>query len=204
MDPQGSADLARYRCLICHYIYNEKVEGVFFDDLPPDWICPVCGAPQSEFERLEDEPAPPPPRPAADWPAGPAPDRRSLEGLRRAADDLETHMTEIHRLAQTGESIIEPMRSARPVVSWDDILILGAQLARLPLERDATVDTTTVIGPKARRPLVLGTPIIVSHMSFGAVSKEAQQALAKGSAAAGTAMSSGEGGVLPDVLALAH
>jgi glutamate synthase domain-containing protein 2/rubredoxin len=183
--------MARYRCLICHYIYNEKVEGVFFGDLPPDWICPVCGAPPSEFERLEDEPPPPPPR-------------RSLEDLRRATDDLETHMAEIHRLAQTGESIIEPMRSARPVVSWDDILILGAQLARLPLERDATVDTATVIGPKARRPLVLGTPIIVSHMSFGALSKEAQLALAKGSAAAGTAMSSGEGGVLPEVLALAH
>jgi glutamate synthase domain-containing protein 2/rubredoxin len=192
--------MAKYRCLICHFIYDEKTEGVFFDDLFPDWTCPVCGAPKSEFERLEDEPAPPPDRAAAAVPSGPAPDRRGAEDFRRTSDALEAHMADIHRMALTGESIIEPMRTSRPVVSWDDILILGAQLARLPLERDETVDTATVIGPKARRPLVLSTPIIVSHMSFGALSKEAQMALAAGSGAAGTAMSSGEGGVLPEAL----
>jgi glutamate synthase domain-containing protein 2 len=107
-------------------------------------------------------------------------------------------------MALTGESVIEPMRSRKPAVSWDDILIIGAQLARLPLNRDETVDTKTVIGPRAKRPLVIGTPIIVSHMSFGALSKEAHSALALGSGAVGTATSSGEGGILPEALGLAH
>ena len=41
-------------------------------------------------------------------------------------------------------------------------------------------------------------PVYISHMSFGALSKETKIAMAKGSAAAGTAMCSGEGGILPE------
>ena len=189
--------MAKYRCIICHYVYNEKTEGVFFDDLPPDWTCPVCGASRSEFERLADEPAPP-------APAGPVRERQSLDDFRRASDEVEGTMADIHRMALTGESIVEPMRSRKPVVSWDDVLILGAQLARQPLNRDETVDTKTVIGPRAAKPLVIGTPIVVSHMSFGALSREAHFALALGSGNVATAMSSGEGGILPEVLGLAH
>jgi glutamate synthase domain-containing protein 2/rubredoxin len=189
--------MAKYRCLICHYVYNEKTEGVFFDDLLPDWTCPVCGASRSEFERLPPEPEPP-------APAEPVRERQSLDDFRRASDEVETAMADIQRMARTGESVIEPMRSRKPVVSWDDILILGAQLARLPLNHEETVDTKTVIGPRAAKPLVIGTPILVSHMSFGALSREAQSALALGSAAAGTAMSSGEGGMLDDVVIRSH
>jgi glutamate synthase domain-containing protein 2/rubredoxin len=190
--------MAKYRCRMCHYVYNEKTEGVFFDDLFPDWTCPVCGAAKSEFERLEDELPPPPP------PAEPVWERKTIEDFCRTSDELETAMTDIHRMALTGESVIEPMRSRKPIVSWDDILIKGAQLARIPLNRDENVDTKTVIGPKAKKPLVVSTPIIISHMSFGALSKEAQSALALGSGAAGTAMCSGEGGILAEAMGMAH
>lgn len=190
--------MAKHRCRFCAFIYNEKTEGVPFDDLFPDWTCPVCGAGKSEFERLDDEPEPPPP------PAEPVRERQTIDDFRRPFDELETRMADIHRMALVGESIVEPMRTRKPVVSWDDILIKAAQLARLPLNREETVDTRTVIGPKAARPLVVGTPIIVSHMSFGAISREAQMALALGSGAAGTAMSSGEGGILAEALGLAH
>jgi methylamine---glutamate N-methyltransferase subunit C len=189
--------MARYRCRICSYVYNEKTEGIFFEDLYPDWTCPVCGAAKTEFELMEEEPPPPPP-------VEPVHEGKSIEDFRRASDELETHMDDIHRVALVGESVIEPMRSRKPVVSWDDILIKGAQLARLPLNRDETVDTATVIGPKAKKPLLIATPIIVSHMSFGALSKEAQSALALGSGAAATAMSSGEGGILAEAMGLAH
>jgi glutamate synthase domain-containing protein 2/rubredoxin len=185
--------MAKYRCLVCQYVYDERMEGVPFDELPIDWTCPVCGAAKAEFEPVE-EPAPAP------APVEPARERQTLDNFRRASDELETSMADIHRMARTGESIVEPMRSRRPVVSWDDILIKGAQLARLPLNRDETVDTRTVIGPRSAKPLVVGTPIVVSHMSFGALSREAQIALAQGSGEAGTAMSSGEGGILEEAL----
>lgn len=81
--------------------------------------------------------------------------------------------------------------------SWDDIQILTAQLARSPLLDDEHVDTSFVIGPRAVKPLTLDIPIFVSDMSFGALSREAKTALARGAELAGTAIASGEGGMLP-------
>jgi glutamate synthase domain-containing protein 2 len=113
-------------------------------------------------------------------------------------------MAAIHAAALTGESVLEPMRSSKPVISWDEILIQGAQLARLPLNEDEPVGSRTVIGPGAEHPMVLDVPFYVSHMSFGALSREVKIALATGSAAVGTAMCSGEGGIVPESLAAAH
>ena len=52
--------------------------------------------------------------------------------------------------------------------------------------------------------MILSMPVYVSHMSFGALSREMKIALAKGSAAAGTAECSGEGGILPEEMEAAH
>jgi glutamate synthase domain-containing protein 2 len=81
--------------------------------------------------------------------------------------------------------------------SWDDIQLLTAQLARPPLLDDDPVGTDLVIGPNAARPLRLDIPIFVSDMSFGALSREAKVALARGAELAGTGIASGEGGMLP-------
>jgi glutamate synthase domain-containing protein 2 len=123
-----------------------------------------------------------------------------LAAWRRSSDDLEGHMVDIHTMATTGRSIIEPMRTRKKTFSWDDLLLKGAQLARLPLNEEEPVRTETVIGPAAAHPLVIDTPVYVSHMSFGALSREIKIALATGSAAVGTAICSGEGGILEDEL----
>ncbi|MEZ5042544.1 MAG: glutamate synthase-related protein [Saprospiraceae bacterium] len=81
---------------------------------------------------------------------------------------------------------------------WDDIQFLPAQLAKRPLLDHEDVATKVVIGPKAKRPLVIDIPLFVSDMSFGALSKEAKIALAKGAEMAGTGICSGEGGMLPE------
>ena len=127
-----------------------------------------------------------------------------LGAWRRRSDDLEQSMADIHAIAETAHSIIEPMRTRKPTISWDDLLFKGAQLARLPLNEDEPVRTETTIGPGARLPLVIETPIYVSHMSFGALSREIKIALAQGSAAVGSAICSGEGGVLDAELENAH
>lgn len=87
-------------------------------------------------------------------------------------------------------------RSALP--RWDDIQLLTAQLARLPLLDDAFVGTHVVIGPNAKKPLELSMPLFVSDMSFGALSEEAKLALSMGAERAGTGICSGEGGMLPE------
>ena len=188
--------MAVYKCEVCDYLYDEDKEGVKWADLPDDWLCPVCASPKSYFKLVEEE--------AAVETAAPVPppslQKSLLDDYRRTSDELEEYMADIQAMAESGQSLIEPMRTKKPVISWDDILIKGAQLARLPLNEAVEVSTATVIGPRAKYPLVIETPIYVSHMSFGALSREVKIALAKGSAAARTAMCSGEGGILPESL----
>jgi len=81
---------------------------------------------------------------------------------------------------------------------WERIQLLTAQLHRVPLLDDAPVSTQVIIGPNAAKPLVLERPLLVSDMSYGALSEEAKVALAMGAELAGTGICSGEGGMLPD------
>jgi len=186
--------MARYRCQLCEYIIDEDQTESLWMDLPESWGCPVCGSPQKLFEKVEEIPTPEA-APAIMEGAGQT-NNGPDASLLRASDEFETTMADIHQMAETGQSIIEPMRTRKPTFSWDDLLIKGAQLARLPLNPDETVATETVIGPGAKQPMVIQTPVYITHMSFGALSPEAKTALAKGSAAVQTAMCSGEGGIL--------
>lgn len=51
--------MKKYRCKICGYVYDpEKGDpdsgikiGTPFEELPDDWVCPICGAEKSEFEE---------------------------------------------------------------------------------------------------------------------------------------------------------
>ena len=186
-----------YKCTICDTLFDEDQEGCQWDQLGADWACIVCESGKSLWQPLGTEDAASGAKSLAATDAGASiPDKHF--------DELETTMADIRAMAATGASIIEPMRTRQPSFSWDDILIKGAQLARIPLNPDQPVNTETVIGPRAARPLVIDTPIFITHMSYGALSKEAKLALAEGSAAVGTAMGSGEGGILPESMARAH
>jgi len=81
---------------------------------------------------------------------------------------------------------------------WDDLQFVTAQLYKAPQLEDVPVGTELIIGPRAKKPLQLRIPIVVSDMSFGALSLEAKVALAKGAELAGTGICSGEGGMLPE------
>lgn len=81
---------------------------------------------------------------------------------------------------------------------WDHIQFLPAQLHKRPLLDEEPVNTKTIIGPRANKPLELDIPIFVSDMSFGSLSREAKIALSKGANMAGTGICSGEGGMLPE------
>jgi len=43
-----------YKCTLCTYIYDEFKEGVKWENLPEDWVCPECGATKDFFEKLSD------------------------------------------------------------------------------------------------------------------------------------------------------
>ena len=47
--------MAKYRCTVCNYIFDEETEGIKFEDLPSNWRCPVCNSPLSTFVLLSEE-----------------------------------------------------------------------------------------------------------------------------------------------------
>lgn len=57
---EAAPKMAKYRCTVCGYIYdpeqgdpdNGVSPGTPFENLPPDWVCPICGAAQDQFEKI--------------------------------------------------------------------------------------------------------------------------------------------------------
>ncbi len=176
-----------YKCTICGHIHNEEATGVLLKDLDK---CPICKQDISKFVEVEDSKST---------------ESTEIEGSELAYDknyaksdkDIR-QMDAIHQMAISGKSIVEAMYTEFPMPNWDDILILGCQLNPQPLEGDVEVNTQTIIGKTAEKPLVIESPIYITHMSFGALSRETKIALAKGSAAIKTAQCSGEGGILAE------
>lgn len=49
----------KWVCTLCGYVYDPAVgdadtgipPGTAWEDVPDDWLCPVCGAPKEEFEK---------------------------------------------------------------------------------------------------------------------------------------------------------
>ncbi len=120
-------------------------------------------------------------------------------------EDTEPYTSYIQSLAKNGLNEFgshgpsEAMGVDRNTLpKWEQIQFLPAQLSKRPFLDDAEVNSTTVIGPKAKKPVKLSMPVFVSDMSFGALSREAKIALSKGAELAGTGICSGEGGMLPD------
>jgi glutamate synthase domain-containing protein 2 len=106
---------------------------------------------------------------------------------------------DIHIKAELGRYRMRGMAIFKKIPSWDDLTFLPGTLTRFVIEGyREKCETKTVIGPRAKRPLILDIPVYITGMSFGALSYEAKIALARGATMAGTATCSGEGGMIPD------
>ena len=54
--------MAKYECTVCGYIYDPELgdadggikQGTPFEDLPDDWVCPICGASKDQFEKAKE------------------------------------------------------------------------------------------------------------------------------------------------------
>ena len=182
-----------YKCTICGHIHDEESTGILLKNLDK---CPICSQPISKFVEVENSQST---SKTEELDSDLAYDKKYAKSDR----DIR-YMDAIHQMAITGRSIVSAMYTDVPMPNWDEILILGNQLNPQPLESDVEINTQTVIGRNAKRPLVMESPIYITHMSFGALSRETKIALAKGSAAVKTAQCSGEGGILPEEMENAY
>ncbi len=52
--------MEKWVCLVCGWIYEQEkgdpangvAPGTPFADIPDSWVCPVCGAPKEQFEKI--------------------------------------------------------------------------------------------------------------------------------------------------------
>ncbi len=53
--------MQKYRCVVCGYVYDPALgepdngiqPGTSFETLPDTYVCPVCGAPKDQFEKID-------------------------------------------------------------------------------------------------------------------------------------------------------
>ncbi|MDI3327605.1 MAG: FMN-binding glutamate synthase family protein [Alicyclobacillaceae bacterium] len=99
--------------------------------------------------------------------------------------------------AALGRYRIRGFGTMRRVPSFEDLVFLPAGLTRVPLEGyRERCETRTVIGTRfAKEPLILSAPVLISGMSFGALSRNAKIALAKAATRVGISTTTGDGGM---------
>ena len=55
--------IGKWQCTVCGYVYdpnygdpdNNILSGTSFEELPEEWVCPVCGAEIDQFEPCTEE-----------------------------------------------------------------------------------------------------------------------------------------------------
>ena len=108
---------------------------------------------------------------------------------------------DIQAKAELGRYRIRGFGTLRPRTwsTFDDLTFIPAGLTRIPLEGyREQCSTRTVLGARrAAKPIELAIPVMITGMSFGALSYHAKVALARGARAAGSSTTTGDGGMLP-------
>ncbi|AGA25250.1 FMN-binding glutamate synthase family protein [Singulisphaera acidiphila] len=131
----------------------------------------------------------PPPGSAAD----PSPMERSGTFTPGVIEDIQIK-AELARYRIRGFGILRP----RTWATFDDLTFVPGTLTRIPLEGyREKCSTKTVLGTRfASQPLELDIPLMVTGMSYGALSRNAKTALSRGARMAGTSTTTGDGGML--------
>lgn len=56
---ERSGKMEKYVCSVCGYVYDPETgdpenniqAGTPFEELPDDWVCPICGVGKDQFEK---------------------------------------------------------------------------------------------------------------------------------------------------------
>ena len=110
-------------------------------------------------------------------------------------------MINIKEESYSSKSAVGSMGSLKKFpFSLDDLFFKPAQIKKFPLNFEDPVNTRVVLGPQAKKPLKVESPIMISGMSFGAVSKNVRMVISKTAEKIKFAFNSGEGGIIPEEL----
>jgi len=117
-----------YECSVCAYVYDEEKEESSWSDLKDEWQCPICSSGKLYFNLKDKEQVlNKEVSKEIELPSG---KDRYLGEWERSSDNFETYMKDIHKIAETGKTIIESMISRIKYPSWDSLLFKGSQLSK--------------------------------------------------------------------------
>ena len=59
---EAALKMAKYECTVCGYVYDPELgdpdggikPGTPFEEIPDDWVCPICGASKDQFEKIQE------------------------------------------------------------------------------------------------------------------------------------------------------
>lgn len=140
---------------------------------------------------------------------------KNNDTLRENANWTSENILEIYKQAATGGVLLSSMGNPKPLpVYWDKILINASQVTNPPIDPlREPMETKTFLGKKLEKierdkdgkivnnlssQLELQVPIMFSAMSFGSISKNAHESLARAASELGTYYNTGEGGLHKD------
>ncbi len=133
-------------------------------------------------------------------------DRRALEtggpaalgSQRRSATFSPEVIEDIQIKAELGHYRMRGWGTLKRVPNFDDLTFVPSSLSRVPLEgyREKCSTRTVLGGRHGARPVVLETPITITGMSYGALSRNAKVALAMAATRVGISTTTGDGGML--------
>jgi methylamine---glutamate N-methyltransferase subunit C len=119
-------------------------------------------------------------------------------------EDSYRTMVEISNIADKGASTLCSMGSQKKMpFSLADLHFVPAQISKIPLNANEAVNTRVIIGPEAKKPLKVSSPIMFGGMSYGAVSIKVRLVLARVASNLEIGLNSGEDIVLPEELEIA-
>ncbi|MFE4351613.1 FMN-binding glutamate synthase family protein [Peribacillus butanolivorans] len=111
------------------------------------------------------------------------------------------NMLENSLRAETGDILHRPLGSSKKWPHLDPITFIPAQTTPFPIDGEEDVDVKVTIGPKAKKPMKIKIPLMITGMAYGiALSEQTRLSLAEAAKNVGTAINSGEGGVIPEEL----
>ncbi|MED3692054.1 FMN-binding glutamate synthase family protein [Peribacillus butanolivorans] len=111
------------------------------------------------------------------------------------------NMLENSLRAETGDLLHRPLGSSKKWPHLDPITFIPAQTTPFPIDGEEDVDVKVTIGPKAKKPMKIKIPLMITGMAYGiALSEQTRLSLAEAAKNVGTAINSGEGGVIPEEL----
>jgi len=126
---------------------------------------------------------------------------KNLIRKRKSDEDLSFYQTmvDIREESIGHQSRIVSMGSLKKLpFSLDDIYFIPAQVNKIPLNREESVNTTVTLGSDSEKPLKISSPVLISGMSFGAVSRNVKLVIMEVASKLGVGFNSGEGGLIKE------